>query len=581
MVVIMIFIVISQMQSVAQVSVVWDHIHDVNYEEGRLIVADTSNNVWYVADRGTVVKLDHYGDTLLTTVVDTATECSPVAMTIDNNHKLIIIANGHESPNIKYYIVSKFDLSGDLLWTLKVANPDPELIEMELTAMDLDSNNNIYLTGSNGTQHWSYFYTAKISHQGNIIWESNYESPFVDEITGNDIVVYDSNNIYATGFQYHAMNLKDAVMNKYDFDGNLLWTDTFNYWEYYGNYASNFTFGDKVDVDMNNNAYMLGSGIYGQYPFLIKYNTEGQRQWIVKLDSVNYISYSLMEIDSNSIYLSSGQSDESRKVSVKEYNFDGEQIWHYVYDSVGMKAKSMLLQYDGIVITGYNDLYTSDKDFQCTFKLDRNGNYLWMQKVDNFSAYSDDPFDITQDYADGIYVTGQGVNGFNQGFTYKLFECDKINAQIEIMDDHLEANYIPGAYYLWYNCTDSIIDVWGKAMTQFYPPNDTTYYKAKVYMGTCVDSTECVSLTSVNIASVTDESRVIIYPNPVSGEFSIAIPEGGLADVFIYDIRGQLIVTYPDFNTLSRKAIIEAGPGVYLVEVIKDEKRWRSKVVVI
>jgi hypothetical protein len=581
--IIFLLVIIKNQISYGQANVVWQYIHSSENEEGRLVLVDIDNNIWSIWELGIIAKLDHFGDTIFTMVADPENTymSNPIKAMFDNQENLVVVLNGSEPPNIKFYEIVKIDLNGNRLWKLKVINPDPNLVEMQISAIDIDDNDNIYLTGSNGTQHWSYFYTAKVSTDGILVWENSYNGPIYSEHEGNDIVVFDSNNIYATGYHHEASNIRDAVIIKYNHTGETVWTDTFNYWEYFGNSYGNLTFGFKVKNDHLNNVYMLASGIYTGFPVIIKYDPSGVRQWIIKPDSIMGVSYENMIIDGTAIYISTGRKDETFKVSVKKYDLDGNQIWHTEFDSIGLVGTCMMMQDNGIVITGFNDTNYNSKEKQCTFKLDLDGNILWSCVVDtDLGGYNDEPFDLAQDDAGAIFVTGLGINGFYEGLTYKIFECKNIDPEINVQSNYIEANYIPGAYYRWYHCFKDSLVAGDKEMTRYYPP-DTAMYKVKIYVDSCscVDSSGCTSVEHMGF----DEDDIInslkIYPVPTKSDITIDFGKLVNVSLYLYDIQGRIIFSEQIINSTTHKLSIPPVPGVYIVELRNGKGSKKYKLI--
>jgi len=303
--------IINNQISYSQASVVWQYIDSNQNEEGRLVLTDVDNNIWTIWYYGNITKLNHFGDTIFTMIADPENYQSvfPIKAKFDNQENLVVVLNGYDMPNTQYYEIVKIDLAGNQLWKLKVVSPDPILIELQIAEITIDDNDNIYVTGSNGTQHWSYFYSAMVSSDGILMWENNYNSPIYHTHTGSDIAVFDSNNIYATGHHNEASNKSDAVIIKYNNLGETVWIDSFNYWEYFVTSYGATTNGIKIETDNLNNVYMLAACLFRQV--IIKYDPSGVRQWIIIPDSNSIVSYENMLIEGNAIYISTGRMDQT------------------------------------------------------------------------------------------------------------------------------------------------------------------------------------------------------------------------------------------------------------------------------
>jgi len=239
----------------------------------------------------------------------------------------------------------------------------------------------------------------------------------------------------------------------------------------------------------------------------------------------------------------------------------------------------MMMQDDGIVITGFNDTNTNSKEKQCTFKLDLDGNLLWSCIVDSdFGGYNDEPFDLAQDNTGAIFVTGLGRNGLHTGITYKIFECKKLEPEINVFGNYIDANYIPGAYYNWIHCLKDSLVAGDREMTRYYPP-DTAEYKVKMYMGGCVDSSGCASIEYVGINENNKTNSVTIYPVPTKSD--VTIDFGKLSDVslYLYNIQGAVMFSEKIVNSITYKLSIPSIPGVYIVELRNETKSKKYKII--
>ena len=130
-----------------------------------------------------------------------------------------------------------------------------------------------------------------------------------------------------------------------------------------------------------------------------------------------------------------------------------------------------------------------------------------------------------------------------------------------------------GATYQWLDCDNNNSVIVGETGQSFVAAANGNYAVELTENG-CVDTTSCVSITSVGIVENSFGEVLSIYPNPTSGNFSIdlgAIYESSV--VSITDITGKLI----DSKTLTQSQIlnlsIKEPVGIYFVSIQAGDKK--------
>ncbi len=115
---------------------------------------------------------------------------------------------------------------------------------------------------------------------------------------------------------------------------------------------------------------------------------------------------------------------------------------------------------------------------------------------------------------------------------------------------------------------------------------DTGMYKC-IITDMCYEnetSTNEVQLT-VNKTStgldVPESNGIIIYPNPNKGIFNIVNSKNQIEMIKIYDLEGKLIYLNNNVNTKTTRIDISSyNKGVYIMEIVKNKKIIRSKLIV-
>jgi hypothetical protein len=105
-------------------------------------------------------------------------------------------------------------------------------------------------------------------------------------------------------------------------------------------------------------------------------------------------------------------------------------------------------------------------------------------------------------------------------------------------------------------------------------------YAVELTENNCVDTSDCVDINTVGIYESTALKGIEVYPNPSSGKYNVLFNET-LSDVSIniLDIQGKLIQSSRYSNAESIVLNVTGKPGVYLLEVISDDKKQIIRLV--
>jgi hypothetical protein len=139
-----------------------------------------------------------------------------VDVALDNSGNVLVTGFSENHTGTFDIITIKYNTLGDSLWVRRYNGADTFTMDQPV-AMDIDGNNNIYVSGySFGSSPMNYV-TIKYSPDGDSLWVARYSSGGTD--IPKDIYVDEAGNtyVYASG----------ALILKYNPDGNLLWSKTY------------------------------------------------------------------------------------------------------------------------------------------------------------------------------------------------------------------------------------------------------------------------------------------------------------------------------------------------------------------
>jgi len=84
-------------------------------------------------------------------------------------------------------------------------------------------------------------------------------------------------------------------------------------------------------------------------------------------------------------------------------------------------------------------------------------------------------------------------------------------------------------------------------------------------------------LTGVEENNAGLKSRINIYPNPTSGEITIAgLPKGERPEILVYNTLGELVFNQSDAGKID---ISDLAPGLYLIEVLLNSRHHSQRIV--
>ena len=177
----------------------------------------------------------------------------------------------------------------------------------------------------------------------------------------------------------------------------------------------------------------------------------------------------------------------------------------------------------------------------------------------------------------GTYtVTGTDSNGCVATASITVTEVT-INADIQLLEAN-GSNYLQvsqeDAIYQWINCTNHT-SIEGETR-QRYVPVVSGSYACVITVGACTDTSECIYVPQVGIASL-DEGIRLLYPNPTRGlvtlELSTSIPVCS-TEIQLFDVYGQLLRIIDTRNVATQPVTVDLSTypsGVYLLKLVCDD----------
>lgn len=301
---------------------------------------------------------------------------------------------------------------GDLVRPATSDTPQPG--KQEAIASVVDSAGNLIVTGyqnlAGGTD--DDFWTVKFNADGTIAWRRTYNrAGGGDQATA--IVLDSEDSVIVTGFAWNGNNY-DIYTVKYSSAGERLWYHTYNA------PAMGNDFATGIAVDNLNNVYVCGhiqTASANEDYVILKYtvngpNAEGNPLWVATWNGAANGADKPASIAAGvggvAVTGQSWGSASNFDVMTVKFDYSGTQLWEKPYSSPGVYpdgGRKVAIDSSGNVImtaavtnNGNLDIYTAKYP-----AID--GDPLWGKTYNN-PINNDEPFGLILDSSGNAYVTG-------------------------------------------------------------------------------------------------------------------------------------------------------------------------------
>jgi len=419
------------------------------------------------------------------------------------------------SAGVSDIFIQKLDANGNLIWAKSMGGTSEDFGH----AITTDALGNVYTTGwfsaivdfdpGTGTLNLTTagiydIFIQKLDANGNLIWAKSMGGTGDDY--GTSITVDALGNVYTTGYfetivdfdpGVGTLNLtsagaSDIFIQKLDSNGNFLWANTMG--------GSSADQGISIIADASGNVYATGSF----------------------RDTVDF------DPDTSTLNLiSAGASD----IFIQKLDPNGNLTWVKSMGGTLLDAGSSTIDTLGnVYTTGYFDTIVDFDPGTDTLNLTSVGQFdIFIQKLSQcFSSYSTDTQTACDSYT---WIDGNTYTSSNSTATDTLTNaagCDSVvtlNLTINTVESSVTQNGTilssnqSGASYQWVECP-AMTPISG-ATSQSYIATSNGDFAVIVNYNGCVDTSACYTVSIVAIIANDFGNRLLIYPNPSDGDFTI------------------------------------------------------------
>ena len=494
----------------------------------------------------------------------------------------------------------------------------------------VDENDDVYSCGYIDEDGISLASIIKYNSAGDQIWIKTFTSgngfDVFRQITGDG-----NGHIFVTGMAETESQMVNAITAKYDLDGFLLWSHSFDS----GNNMADA--GLYVMVDQPGNVYVGGytEHYLNEYSagadFLtLKYNSNGSLQWSQTHNGSGDnrdVVYGMTLAPTGHLYVTgtsgilpnddSGTSGDDW--ATVKYNTNGDEIWTVTYhnpdleDFFGETPRAVIVDSENnVIVTGWaaNGLDMGD---MLTIKYNQDGAELWNERFNEYGSGGEAATWIGLDESDNIYVAGSMMNeAFDQDFC--MIKYDKngnviwqnlysgepggtdfmssaamdnegnvylngfgnFNPDTNVAYDFLTFKINPDGEEIWHIAHD------GAALSEDYCWAIALDSENNVYVAgvTIEDNTFTFDATTVKYSAIPDavfekgqaDDLFTVFPNPSNGIVHLNCAAGLAPGAFVnvFDFSGKLIFSSLLRSGLSEIDLSRCEDGMYSI-VMHDE----------
>ncbi len=195
----------------------------------------------------------------------------------------------------------------------------------------------------------------------------------------------------------------------------------------------------------------------------------------------------------------------------------------------------------------------------CDIYTSPSGNYIWTSS----NTYMDTITNAAN--CDSIITINLTINSVSDLTT-------TLNGTIITSNNN-------SATYLWLDCDNNFTIISGETGQSFTPITNGNY-AVQLTENSCIDTSSCVAITTVDIIENNFGNKLIIYPNPTSGNFSIDLGDNyDIVRITFTDLNGKLIKSKQYNESQLLKLKIEEPAGIYLLMIESGDKKATIRLI--
>lgn len=136
-----------------------------------------------------------------------------------------------------------------------------------------------------------------------------------------------------------------------------------------------------------------------------------------------------------------------------------------------------------------------------------------------------------------------------------------------------------GATYQWVDCNNANAPIAGETSSTYMATGNGDY-AVMITLGACTEMSNCVNVTGVNTTKIESDLNCSIYPNPTTGQFTVALDVITTpTTIRVFDVLGQLVLTQEVQENKTQINLNNYSNGTYFIEVNNQKSVSVNKLI--
>lgn len=495
--------------------------------------------------------------------------------------------------------ILQLDTSGNFVWVKQFTGGG-----VNLHSLDVDQSGDIYSSGRFGgtidfdpgigtfnlTANIVSIGIVKLDNNGNFIWAKQIQDGTNSVTEPTDITFDDSNNVFITS-SFHGSSdfdpgvgitnltsngFRDVFILKLDSNGEFIWVKQIggayrdiSYAITSDNAGNIFTIGSfmsNVDFDPGIGVHYLNG--LGADIFILKLDNSGEFLWAKNFGGAHYDEPADIQTNGTGNIYSTGMFTSTADFDPESGTTNTQYLgFHDVYIQKLQECNTLLTP-DTATLPTLTDVCSISQPNIPTASNDCG---------DTFHATTSTTFPLTNQSISEIIWTFNDGNGNittqNQPITWLSIDATTTLNGFSIFANNSNATY------QWLDCRN-YSPINGET-NQTYTPLTTGSYSVQVTENGCVDTSDCVTITTVNINEFTQNIQLNIYPNPSSDVFNVDFNNTlEHVEITVTDVLGKIILASVLEHTSQANINLKGkAVGMYWLTVTTYEGQKTVKLI--
>lgn len=205
--------------------------------------------------------------------------------------------------------------------------------------------------------------------------------------------------------------------------------------------------------------------------------------------------------------------------------------------------------------------------------------YEWVDCDDNFAPIAGETgesFTATETGNYAVIITDGNCIDTSECVEVIVPECN-VDVSTSVDEITITAG-ATGVDYQWVDCDDNYSFVSGET-GQVFEATENGNYAVIITDGSCIDTSNCVEISTIGLSSNDLSKKVSLYPNPITNEMNIDVTDASLVSIEVFSATGQSVYSESVSTSSAMISTSNWESGVYFVNINTLEGNTTLKVV--